>query len=139
MLRNKTVVSLILAATFLVMVSPLFMAIYAQTQNPEQQNVREQKFMEIAIQARERAYELKDLVIEKIGNIPDEIEDLLILGEIGNKVDALTHAATELEEINDSIRENIKELQGIAEMVGKAANAVKILVALAVQAAAIIA
>gem|GEM_PF-3196902 len=77
MLRNKTVVSLILAATVLVMVSPLFMAIYAQAQNPEQQNVREQKFMEVAIQARERAYELRDLVIEKIGNIPDENEDLL--------------------------------------------------------------
>jgi len=76
-LRNKTVVSLILAATVLVMVSPLFMAIYAQAQNPEQQNVREQKFMEVAIQARERAYELRDLVIEKIGNIPDENEDLL--------------------------------------------------------------
>jgi len=76
-LRNKTVVSLILAATVLVMVSPLFMAIYAQAQNPEQQNVREQKFMEVAIQARERAYELRDLVIEKIGNIPDEIEDFL--------------------------------------------------------------
>jgi tetratricopeptide (TPR) repeat protein len=59
------------------MVSPLFMAIYAQTQNPELQNVREQKFMEAAIQARERAYELRDLGIEKIGNIPDEIEDLL--------------------------------------------------------------
>ncbi|MCK5644677.1 MAG: hypothetical protein KAJ19_28015 [Gammaproteobacteria bacterium] len=77
MLRNKTGVSLILVATFLVMVSPLFMVIYAQAQNPEQQNVREQKFMEVAIQARERAYELRDLVIEKIGNIPDEIEDLL--------------------------------------------------------------
>ena len=77
MLRNKIVVSLILVATFLVLVSPLFMAIYAQAQNPEQQIVREQKFMEAAIQARERAYELKDLVIEKIGNIPDEIEDLL--------------------------------------------------------------
>ena len=77
MLRNKTGVSLILVATFLVMVSPLFMVIYAQAQNSEQQNVREQKFMEVAIQARERAYELRDLVIEKIGNIPDEIEDLL--------------------------------------------------------------
>jgi len=33
--------------------------------------------MEVAIQARERAYELRDLVIEKIGNIPDEIEDFL--------------------------------------------------------------
>jgi len=33
--------------------------------------------MEIAIQARERAYELRDLVIEETGNVPNDIEDLL--------------------------------------------------------------
>ncbi|WP_428352918.1 hypothetical protein [Methyloprofundus sp.] len=77
--------------------------------------------------------------LEKLYIKLDEIEDMLILEEITNKVDALTQASTELEVINDNIRKNIKELEGIAEMVGRAANAVKILVVLAVQAAAIVA
>lgn len=64
-------------ATLLVTLSPFLMVIYAQPKNQEQQNVREQSFMEIAIQTRERAYELRGLVIEKIGNITNEIEDLL--------------------------------------------------------------
>lgn len=82
-MRNKNVVSLILVATLLVALSPFSMGIYAQPKNQEQQNVREQKFMEIAIQARERAYELRDIVMEEIGNITNEIEDLL------NEADAL--------------------------------------------------
>lgn len=77
--------------------------------------------------------------LEKLYIKLDEIEDLLILEEICNKVDILTQAATDLEIINDNIRENIKELEGIAEVVGKAATAVKILVSLAIQAAAIVA
>lgn len=77
MLGNKNVVSLILVATFLVTLLPFSMVTYAQPQNQEQQNVREQTFMEIAIQARERAYELRDLVIEETGNVPDDIEDFL--------------------------------------------------------------
>ena len=77
--------------------------------------------------------------LEKLYIKLDEIEDLLILEEITTKVDALTQAATDLEVINDHIIENIKELEGIAEMVGKAAKSVKILVTLAVQAAAIVA
>ncbi|TET19606.1 hypothetical protein E3J74_05830 [Candidatus Bathyarchaeota archaeon] len=77
MLRNKNVVSLILMATLLVTLSPFLMVIYAQPNSQEQQNVKEQMFMEIAIQARERAYELRDIVIEEIGNITNEIEDLL--------------------------------------------------------------
>ena len=77
--------------------------------------------------------------LEKLYIKLDEIEDLLILEELVNKVDILTQASTDLEAINEDIRENIKELEGIAEVVGKAASAVKLLVSLAVQAAAIIA
>ena len=83
MLRNKKVVSLILMATLLVTLSPFLVVIYAQPNSQEQQNVNEQMFMEIATQTRERAYELRDLVVEEIGSIPSEIEDLL------NEADAL--------------------------------------------------
>jgi hypothetical protein len=76
-LRNKKVVSLILMATLLVTLSPFLVVIYAQPNSQEQQNVREQVFMEIATRTRERAYELRDLVMEEIGNIPSEIEGLL--------------------------------------------------------------
>lgn len=86
---------------------------------------------DISISAKKRN-ELEKLYIKL-----DEIEDLLILEEITTKVLTLTQAATDLEVINDNIKENIKELEGIAEMVGKAANAVKILVSLAEQAAEI--
>lgn len=77
MLRNKTVPSLILVTTLLVTLSPFSMVTSAQPQNQEQQNTREQKFMEIAIQARERAYDFRDRVMAETGDIPDEIEDLL--------------------------------------------------------------
>ena len=77
MLRNKKVVSLILVATLLVTLSPFLVVIYAQPNSQEQQNVREQMFMEIATRTRERAYELRALVIEEVGNITSEIEDLL--------------------------------------------------------------
>jgi len=77
-LRNKKVACLILVATLLVALSSFLVITYAQ-----QQNEREQSFMEMAIQARERAYELRDLVMGEIGNISGEIEDLL------NEADAL--------------------------------------------------
>jgi len=64
-------------ATLLVTLSPFLVVIYAQPNNQVQQNVREQMFMETATRTRERAYELRDAVIEKIGSIPSEIEDLL--------------------------------------------------------------
>ncbi|MDH5595805.1 MAG: hypothetical protein OEY40_03725 [Candidatus Bathyarchaeota archaeon] len=83
MLRNKKVVSLILMATLLVTLSPFLVMIYAQPSSQDPQNVREQMFMETATRTRERAYELRDLVIGEIGNIPSEIEDLL------NEADAL--------------------------------------------------
>lgn len=52
--------------------------------------------------------------LEKLYIKLDEIEDLLILEEISTKVDMLNQAATDLEVINADIRENIKELEGIA-------------------------
>lgn len=82
-MRDRNAVSLILVATLLVTLSPFLMVIHAQPQYQEQQNVREQKFMETALQARERTYDLRDFVVEEIGNIPDEVEDLL------NEADAL--------------------------------------------------
>jgi len=88
---------------------------------------------DISISGRKRK-ELEKLYIKL-----DEIEDLLILEEITTKVDVLTQASIDLEVINDNIRKNIRELEGVAEMVGKAATAVKVLVSLAVQAAAIMA
>ena len=53
------------------------MVIHAQPQYQEQQNAEEQNFMETALRARERTYELRDFVAEEIGSIPDEVEDLL--------------------------------------------------------------
>jgi len=70
-------------ATLLVTLSPFLMITYAQQQNQGQQNEGEQRFMEMAIQARERAYELRDFIMGGIGNISGEIEDLL------NEADAL--------------------------------------------------
>ena len=69
----------------------------------------------------------------------DDIEDLLILGEITTKVDILIQASKDLKTINDNIKEKIKELEGIAESVGKVADAIKVLVNLTVAAASIVA
>ncbi|GAG03576.1 unnamed protein product, partial [marine sediment metagenome] len=82
-LRNKNILGFVLVTTLLVLLLPFSVVIYAEPQNPEQQNIREQKFMEVVTQARERVYELKDRVIEEIGNVPTEIEELL------NEADAL--------------------------------------------------
>ena len=81
----------------------------------------------------------KRKALEKLYLKLDDIEDLLIIGDISNKVDILTQSSKELKEINEDIKERIKELEGIAEMVGKAADAIKILVDLTVAAAAIMA
>lgn len=77
--------------------------------------------------------------LEKLYFKIDDMEDLLIIGDISNKVDILNQSSKELKEISEDIKEKIKELEGIAEMVGKAADVVKILVDLTVAAAAIIA
>jgi len=70
-------------------------------------------------------------ILEKLYIKLDDIEDNLILGEIAEKVALLTKASKDLESINKKIKEDIKELEGIAELVGKVANGVKILVNLA--------
>ena len=77
--------------------------------------------------------------IEKLYIKLDDIEDLLILGEISSKVDTLTQAAKDIKTINDEIKEKIKELEVIAETVGKVADAIKVLVDLTVAAASIVA
>lgn len=70
-------------------------------------------------------------ILEKLYIRLDDIEDDLIRGEIADKVSLLTKASEDLEVINKKIKEDIKELEGIAELVGKVANGVKILVNLA--------
>ena len=70
-------------------------------------------------------------ILEKLHIKLDDIEDNLILGAIEEKVELLRKASKDLEVINKKIKEDIKELEGIAELVGKVANAVKILVNLA--------
>lgn len=80
----------------------------------------------------------KRKALEKLYLKLDDIEDLLILGEISNKVDALTQSSKELDEVNRDIKENIKELEGITEIVAKASDAIKVLVDLTVKAAALV-
>ncbi len=77
--------------------------------------------------------------VEKLYIKLDYIEDLLILEEITTKVDTLTQASKDLEKINGTIKKDIKELEGIAELVGRAAGAIKTLVNLTVLAASVVA
>jgi len=63
--------------SFLVTLSPFSIVAFAQPQNQEQLNTMGQTFMQIALQSRERAYELRAFILGKIGNIPEEVDPLL--------------------------------------------------------------
>jgi hypothetical protein len=73
---------------------PSITTLYAQ--NQEQANEKAQQFIELALQAKEKAYELKEFILENIGSLPDEIEDLLEMadtllaeGNIQNAIQAM--------------------------------------------------
>jgi len=85
---------LILVSSLLVTLLPYSALISAQPL--EQQNVRTQRFMEVTLQARERIYEFRELLMEKMGTLPDDIEDLindgdtlLTGGDIQNAIEAM--------------------------------------------------
>ena len=75
MSKSKNVIGLVLIATLMLYLVPSLASINAQ--NQEQANERTQQFIELAIQAKEKAYELRDFILENIDSLPDEIEDLL--------------------------------------------------------------
>jgi hypothetical protein len=64
----------------------------------------------------------------------DGQEDILILEAIDKKIDALKTAGTRLEETAGKISREISKLQNVAEIVDKAAKAIKILVDVAAKA-----
>jgi len=66
---------LIVVSSLLVTLLPYSALITAQP--IEHQNSTMQRFMEVALHARERTYQLRELLIQKIGSIPDDVEDLL--------------------------------------------------------------
>jgi len=66
---------LIVVSSLLVTLLPYSALITAQP--TEHQNSTTQRFMEAALHARERTYLLRELLMEKIGSIPDDVDDLL--------------------------------------------------------------
>jgi len=78
--KNKTVaMGLILVISLIFTLLPFSILISAQPL--EQQNAITQRFMETAQQARQRTYEFRELIMEKIGNVQDDVDDLLIKGD----------------------------------------------------------
>jgi tetratricopeptide (TPR) repeat protein len=77
--KNKTVMGLILVSSLLFTLFPYSALISAQPL--EQQNVGTQSFREATLRAREKTYELRELLMEKIGTIPDNIKDLINDGD----------------------------------------------------------
>ena len=75
MMKRKSV-GLILATLLLVTFVTSVTGIYAQQQDPPSAST--QKFVAMATQARDKAYEFRAFVSEEIGSIPDEIEALFV-------------------------------------------------------------
>jgi tetratricopeptide (TPR) repeat protein len=73
--KKKTIMGLIVVSSLLITLLPYSALITAQS--IEHQNSTTQRFMEAALRARERTYQLRELLMEKIGSIPDGVEDLL--------------------------------------------------------------
>jgi methionine synthase II (cobalamin-independent) len=65
----------------------------------------------------------------------DALEDALILKEVSDNIDVLEEASKSLLTVNDEIKNDIEDIEEVAEYVEKAAKYVGILVKVAKQAA----
>jgi uncharacterized coiled-coil protein SlyX len=73
--KQKIVIGLILVSSLLVTLLSYSALISAKP--IEHQNSTTQRFMEAALNARERTHQLRELLMEKIGSIPGDVDDLL--------------------------------------------------------------
>jgi methyl-accepting chemotaxis protein len=94
---SKRIGLIIVVAALIALVSSSTL-IYAQQQTQGPPSDKAQQFMALATQAREKAYELRDFVLETLASIPEEIDDLLAEadtlladGTVPHTVQAMNH------------------------------------------------
>jgi len=66
-------------------------------------------------------------LLEQAYTLLDEVEDDLILQEIGDRIDELKAASAALGKVTAKMGTNVKEIQKVVDLVGDAAQALKAL------------
>jgi hypothetical protein len=94
-------------------------------QNQEQANERAQQFIDLTIQAKEKAYELRNFILENIGSLPDELEDLLeqadtLLagGNIQNAIQAMNNYRRAYRQLHQFLEQNGVDIETIEKARG---------------------